>query len=231
MFLAHSQEWHDLVNPRYQFNDYVKVHEAHRLRSSSWEPTSQLLRMPLGTSLLPCYASYSCILHEISSSVELQHADGCFANYLFTNYQRDAKEVSKLTSLFGSTAACVRTGFRVHTGFRRAMPEIRSDMYAGASTGYSSPRATLSGLNSRSCPGVHVWLYTSWTGAVNIMATKYQQGMHTFNQWCGKGGSSNPPNYTSTDMPHRRYRWSGEILLRPEKSVKIFLPEDVRIQV
>ena len=31
---------------------------------------------------------------------------------------RDAKEVSKLTCLFGSTAACVRTGFPVRAGVR-----------------------------------------------------------------------------------------------------------------
>ena len=36
----------------------VKVQEAHRLRASTRESTSQLLRMSLGTSLLPCYASY-----------------------------------------------------------------------------------------------------------------------------------------------------------------------------
>ena len=34
--------------------------------------------------------------------------------------------------------------------------EIRSDRYAGASAGYSGPRACLSGLNSRSCPCIHV---------------------------------------------------------------------------
>ena len=48
-------------------NGYVrrcKVQEAHQLRSSSRGSTSQLLRMSLGTSSIPCYASYSCILHE-----------------------------------------------------------------------------------------------------------------------------------------------------------------------
>ena len=74
--------------------------------------------MSLGTSLLPCYAFNSCIVHEILSSVEIQHADGCFSNYMLTNDQGDAKEVSKITSLLWLTAMYVRTGFLVRTGLR-----------------------------------------------------------------------------------------------------------------
>ena len=157
IFLAHGLEWHDLVNPRQQFDGYVKVQEAHQLRAISWESTSQLLRMSLGTSLLPCYTSYSCILREISSSVEIQQADGYFSNYMFTNYQ-GGFETSSL--FWFDCCVCTHRFPRTYTFPLCDMSEIRSDMYAGASTGHSGPRAWLSGLNSRSCPGVHVWLYT-----------------------------------------------------------------------
>ena len=102
---------------------------------------------PLGTSFLPCYASYPCILHEISSSVEIQHEDGWFSNYMFTYYQGMPRR-SRNIPIWFDCCACTHRFPRTYGFSRCDMSEIRSG-YVYMTAGLNSTRVEISRVFTR----------------------------------------------------------------------------------